>query len=64
MELNDEIETYTKTKELPKEYLILKLRMTFNKELFENKIITFDVYNKMQKLLTKKMDKTILENQI
>lgn len=63
MELNDEIETYTKTKELPKEYLILKLRMTFNKELFENKIITFDVYNKMQKLLTKKMDKTILENQ-
>lgn len=63
MELNDEIETYTKNKELPKEYLILKLRMTFNKELFENKIITFDVYNKMQKLLTKKMDKTILENQ-
>jgi len=57
----DELETYTNTKELPKEYLILNLRMSFNKDLFEEKIISFDIYNRMQKLLTKKMDKILLE---
>lgn len=61
MEFADELETYTNTKELPKEYLILKLRMMFNKDLFEEKIISFDIYNRMQKLLTKKMDKILLE---
>lgn len=61
MDIIEESEIYTDTKELPKEYFILKLRMIFNKELFENKIISFDIYNKMQKLLSKKMDKIILE---
>ena len=61
MEFVDETEIYTNTKELPKEYLILKLRMSFNKDLFEKKIISFDIYNRMQKLLTKKMDKIILD---
>ncbi len=61
LELIDETEIYTSTKELPKEYLILKLRMSFNKDLYEKKIISFDVYNRMQILLTKKMDKIILK---
>ncbi len=61
MKFVDESHIYTNTKELPKEYLILKLRMSFNKDLLESKIISFDIYNKMQKLLTKKMNKLILE---
>ena len=61
MKLIDESQIYTDTKELPKEYLILKLRMSFNKDLFEKKIISFDIYNRMQKFLSKKMDKIILE---
>lgn len=61
MEQINEDEIYTDSKELPKEYLILKLRMIFNKELFEKKIIPFDIYNKMQKMLITKMNKVILE---
>ena len=61
MKLIDESQIYTDTKELPKEYLILKLRMSFNKDLFEKKIISFDIYNRMQYFLSKKMDKIILE---
>ena len=61
MELIDESQIYTDTKELHKEYLILKLRMSFNKNIFEKKIISFDIYNRMQKFLSKKMDKIILE---
>lgn len=57
----EEYQVYTDSKELPKEYLILKLRMTFNKELYEDNIISFDIYNRMQKLLISKMDKLILE---
>mgnify|MGYP004514198295 FL=1 len=61
MEQINEDEIYTDSKELPKEYLILKLRMIFNKELLEQKIISFDIYNKMQKMLITKMNKVILE---
>lgn len=60
LELIYESQIYTDTKELPKEYLILKLRMSFNKNLLEKKIISFDVYNRMQLFLAKKMDKIIL----
>ena len=62
MEIELENEVLTDLKKLPKEYLILKLRMSLNKDLLENKLISFDIYNKMQKLLMKKMDKIILEN--
>lgn len=31
----EELQFFTDSKELPKEYLILKLRMSFNKELLE-----------------------------
>lgn len=57
-----EYKSYTDSKNLPKEYLILKLRMFINKELYEEKMITFDVFSRMQKLLIKKMDKIILDN--
>ena len=57
----EELQFFTDSKELPKEYLILILRMSFNKELLENKIISYNIYSKMQKLLIKKMDKIILE---
>ena len=62
MEIELENEVLTDLKKLPKEYLILKLRMSLNKDLLEKKLISFDIYNKMQKLLMKKMDKIILEN--
>ena len=42
------------------EYLILKLRLFFNNDLYEKKIISYDIYNKMQKLLMKKMDNILL----
>ncbi len=57
----EELQFFTDSKELPKEYLILKLRMSFNKELLEKKVISYPIYSKMQKLLIKKMDKIILE---
>lgn len=50
------------SKDLPKEYLILKLRISFNKDLYENKVISFNIYNKMQNILLKKM--SIIENKI
>ena len=62
MKIELENEVLTDLKKLPKEYLILKLRMSLNKDLLEKKLISFDIYNKMQKLLMKKMDKIILEN--
>ena len=62
MEIELENEVLTDLKKLPKEYLILKLRMSLNKDLLEKKLISFDIYNKMQKLLMKKMNKIILEN--
>ncbi len=49
-------------KDLPMEYQFLNLRMLFNKELYENKVISFDIFNRMQKLLTKKMQNLILDD--
>ena len=57
----EELQFFTDSKELPKEYLILKLRMSFNKEIKKKKVISYPIYSKMQKLLIKKMDKIILE---
>lgn len=55
-------QVYTDIKGLPEEYFILKLRKSFNNDLFEKKIISFDVYNRMQNILLKKMDRIILES--
>lgn len=60
----DNLEGYSSFKGLPKDYLILELRMTFNKELYEKNVISFDVYNKMQKFLISKMDRIVFENNI
>ena len=57
----EELQFFTDSKELPKEYLILKLRMSFNKKHIKKKVISYPIYSKMQKLLIKKMDKIILE---
>jgi len=54
--------SYTDTKKLPKEYLLLQYRITLNKELLEKKLISYEVFSKMQNLLIKRMDKIILEN--
>ena len=61
IETIDNFKTNTEKKKLPKEFLILKLRISLNKELLEKKVISYDIYSKMQKLLMKKMDKIILE---
>ena len=37
-----EKQIYTNSKKLPKEYQILNLRMILNKELYEEKIISFE----------------------
>ncbi len=55
---------YVDSKKLPKEYLILKLRINFNKELYERKVIDFDIYNKMQNMILKKMDKLALDYKV
>ena len=57
-----EIETNTNSKDLSIDYLILKLRMLFNNELLEKKIISLDIYKRMQNLLIRKMDKIIIDN--
>ncbi len=60
MKLIEERKSLTYSKKLPKEYLILNLRMIFNKELYENKIISFEIFNRMEKYLIRKMDEIIL----
>ena len=50
-------------KDLPKEYQILNLRMLFNKELYEEKIITYDIFDRMQRLLIRKMNQIILKQE-
>lgn len=60
MELLEERKSLMYSKKLSKEYLILHLRMILNKELYENKIISFEIFNRMEKYLIKKMDEMIL----
>jgi len=60
----DKYHSFTDSKELPKDYLILKLRMYFNKELYQKRIISFEIYNNMQNLLIKKMNKIIMDNRV
>jgi len=60
LELLEEYKTLVYSKKLPKEYLLLNLRMILNKELYESKIVSFEIFNKMEKYLIKKMDEMIL----
>ena len=56
-----EVLTTNNTQKLPKEYLILNLRLSINKELYESNVITFDVFRRMQELIIKKMNKIAYE---
>lgn len=62
--MDDEYITFTDPKLLPIDYQILNLRMSFNKDLYENKIISLEIYNKMQQFLIKKMNKIVLDNNV
>lgn len=64
MDILDEFQTFTDSKELPKEYLILKLRLQLNQEIYQMKIISYEVFEKMQNLLLQRMDQIIKENKI
>lgn len=35
---------------------LLKLKMSINKDLYDEGVISFDIFDKMQKTLLKKMD--------
>ena len=59
--MQNEFSQYVNTKKLPKKYLILKLKMEFNKDLYDKKIINYDIYRKMQEFLNNKIDKVVLE---
>lgn len=59
MNIVDDYYVDASLKELPIEYLILSLRMGINKDLLESEIIFFDIYNKMQNNLIRKMDKIL-----
>ena len=54
-------EIFTALKELPIEYIILNYRVSLNKHLYEKKIINYDIFKRMQKLLLTRMDKIIID---
>jgi len=60
LEINSEQELFIYSKKLPKEYLFFNLKMILNKELYESKIISFEVFNKMEQLLIEKMNEMIV----
>lgn len=43
------------TKHLPIEYKILEWRLVINRELYEDKVINFEVFSEMEKLLIGRM---------
>ncbi len=47
---------YINSRKLPKDYIMLKLRMQFNNELYEKEVIPYEIYSKMQNILINKMD--------
>ncbi len=61
MNIDDKLKSAEK-KNLPKEYIILELRLSFNNELYKKEIISYDIFNKMQRLLIQKMNKILREN--
>lgn len=58
--VNEELIT-NNTKRLPKEYIMLEIRLSINKELYESNIISFEVFRKFQDLTIKKMNKIAYE---
>lgn len=51
----DDIEFGGFTKHLPIEYKILEWRLVINRELYEDKVINFEVFSEMEKLLMGRM---------
>ena len=51
----DDIEFGGFTKHLPIEYKILEWRLVINRELYEDKVINFEVFSEMEKLLIGRM---------
>lgn len=51
----DEIEFSGFTKHLPIEYKILEWRLVINRELYEDKVINFEVFSEMEKMLIGRM---------
>lgn len=39
----------------PKEYYILEMKLSLNKELFEQSIISYEIFDEMQKFIIRKM---------
>ena len=62
MDKKFELESYINEKEVPIDYLILKLEVLLNNELLEKKIISLDMYKRMQEILFKRINKIFLEN--
>lgn len=60
MNLSDNYQINSFSQKVSKEYLLLNLRMSLNKELLEQKVISFPIFNKMQELLIKKMNRILL----
>ncbi len=58
----EESMTFADSKSMPIDYIILKLRIFLNKELYEKKVIEYEVFKKMQELLIKKMNHLIDKN--
>ena len=58
----EESMTFADSKSMPIDYIILKLRISLNKELYEKKVIEYEVFKKMQELLIKKMNHLIDKN--
>lgn len=51
----DDIEFSGFTKQLPIEYKILEWRLVINRELYEDKVINFEVFSEMEKMLIGRM---------
>lgn len=51
----DEIEFSGFTKHLSIEYKILEWRLVINRELYEDKVINFEVFSEMEKMLIGRM---------
>ena len=50
------------TKNFSKDYIILELRLSLNKNLYDEKLISYEIFNKMQDLLLNRMNKLIGSN--
>ncbi len=55
----EELLLHTEKNILPKEYIMLNHRLILNKELYESKLVSTQVFQKMEKILITKMNDLI-----